>query len=76
MADPQLYRSQEEVERWKERDPIPGFIGQLRDQGLLSDTDLSEIERAVAAEISAAVEFAEASPWESVEDLAKYVTAR
>jgi pyruvate dehydrogenase E1 component alpha subunit len=76
MADPQLYRSQEEVERWKERDPIPGFIGRLRHGGMLSDADLAAIESSVTAEVSAAVEFAEASPWEPIEDLAKYVTAR
>jgi pyruvate dehydrogenase E1 component alpha subunit len=76
MADPQLYRSQEEVEHWKAHDPITGFIGRLRDRGLLSDADLAAIESSVDAEISAAVEFAEAGPWEPVEDLAKFVTAR
>jgi TPP-dependent pyruvate/acetoin dehydrogenase alpha subunit len=43
---------------------------------MLSDADLAAIESSVTAEVSAAVEFAEASPWEPIEDLAKYVTAR
>jgi pyruvate dehydrogenase E1 component alpha subunit len=76
MADPQFYRSQQEVEQWKARDPIAGFIGRLRDWKLLADTDLAEMESSIAAEINRAVDYAEASPCEAVEDLTKYVTAR
>jgi pyruvate dehydrogenase E1 component alpha subunit len=76
LADPQLYRSQEEVDRWKERDPIAGLVERLRDRGLLSEDDLAAIESSVALEISAAVAYAEAGPWEPVEDLTKFVTAR
>ncbi len=74
MADPDLYRTREEVERWKERDPIALFEASLRAQGLLADDDLAGIEAAVAAEIDAAVAVAEAGPWEPVEDLLADVT--
>ncbi|HZT07521.1 MAG TPA: pyruvate dehydrogenase (acetyl-transferring) E1 component subunit alpha [Chloroflexota bacterium] len=76
MADPQLYRSQDEVERWKARDPIPAFQRLLQQEHLISDQDLARIETSVDAEIEAAVAFAEASPWEPVEDVAKFVTSR
>jgi TPP-dependent pyruvate/acetoin dehydrogenase alpha subunit len=69
MYDPELYRSKEEVAEWKRRDPIALFGRRLRDDGSLSDAVLAEIERDVAAEVEAAVEFAEAAPTEPVEDL-------
>jgi pyruvate dehydrogenase E1 component alpha subunit len=73
MADPDLYRSKDEIEVWKRRDPIPAFIARLRAWHLLDDGDLEALERVVAAEIDEAVAFAEAGPWEPVEDLTKDV---
>jgi pyruvate dehydrogenase E1 component alpha subunit len=75
MADPELYRPKDEVARWREHDPIAGFIRRGRDAGTLSDADLQVIEGAVATEIAAAVAFAEAGPWEPLEDLASFVTS-
>jgi pyruvate dehydrogenase E1 component alpha subunit len=76
MADPELYRAKEEVERWKERDPIARFADRLRAAGLLTDASLEELETGVAAEIEAAVDTAEAGPWEPVENLLRDVTTR
>jgi pyruvate dehydrogenase E1 component alpha subunit len=73
MADPDLYRSKEEIEEWKKRDPIVLFQSQLREWGLLTESDLADIEAEVAAEIEAATQFADASPPEPVEDLLKDV---
>jgi pyruvate dehydrogenase E1 component alpha subunit len=73
MADPDLYRTKEEIERWKKRDPIPAFEAHLRDAGLLSDSDVAEIETQVDTELKQAISFAEAGPWESIEDLTKNV---
>lgn len=71
--DTELYRTKAEVEEWKKRDPIVTFTQYLRDQGLLGQEDLDEIEREVSIEIEAAVEFAEAGTWEPVEDLTRFV---
>lgn len=76
MSDPDLYRTKEEIETWKKRDPITLFENKLKKQGLLSDSDLAEIESEVDAEIEEAVRFAEASPQEPVEDLLKDVEGR
>jgi pyruvate dehydrogenase E1 component alpha subunit len=73
MADPELYRTKEEVERWKERDPIATLAARLREQGLLTDAELAAAAAAAEAEITEAVAFAEAGPWEPVEDLTKDV---
>ncbi|HYQ82077.1 MAG TPA: pyruvate dehydrogenase (acetyl-transferring) E1 component subunit alpha [Anaeromyxobacteraceae bacterium] len=73
--DPELYRAKEEVERWKERDPIPALQRAMSEAGLLRPEDLPAIEAAAAAEIDEAVAYAEASPWEPVEDLLRDVVA-
>jgi pyruvate dehydrogenase E1 component alpha subunit len=73
MYDAELYRSKEEVERWKKRDPIATFVARLLERGLLSEQDLADLETAVAAEVAEAVAFAEAGPSEPVEDLLKDV---
>lgn len=69
MADPDLYRTKEEIERWKERDPLVLFEARLREAKLLGDDDLAALEVEIAAELEDAVAVAEAGPWEPVEDL-------
>jgi pyruvate dehydrogenase E1 component alpha subunit len=73
MYDPQLYRSKEEVEVWKQRDPIPGLERRLIEAGLLADADRARIEREIAAEIDDAVAFAESGSLEPVEELERFV---
>jgi pyruvate dehydrogenase E1 component alpha subunit len=74
MYDPELYRKKDEVEQWKQRDPIVTYEARLRQWGLLTDAEKATIEAAVDAEIAEAVAFAEAGPWEPVEDLTKDVS--
>jgi pyruvate dehydrogenase E1 component alpha subunit len=76
MYDAELYRSKEEVERWKTRDPIPAFASRLRRWGLIDDEGLAKLESEVTACVAEAVAFAEAGPWEPVEDLTKDVYTR
>lgn len=76
MSDPDLYRTKEEVETWKKRDPIILFENKLKEQRLLSDSDIAGIESEVSLEIEDAVRFAETSPREPVEDLLKDVERR
>jgi pyruvate dehydrogenase E1 component alpha subunit len=75
MFDPELYRSKEEVDEWRRRDPIPLLADRLRSEGALDDAALEVLEREVAAEIEAAVAFAESSDWEPVESLTRHVTS-
>jgi pyruvate dehydrogenase E1 component alpha subunit len=75
MYDPERYRSKDEVEAWRTRDPVGLFTGRLRADGLLTDDDLAAIEDEVAAEIDAAVEAARAGTLEPVEDLTRFVTS-
>ena len=75
MADPDLYRTKEEIEEWKKRDPILLFESRLRNWGMLTEADLARIEQEVGAEMDSAVQFAEMSLFEPVEELLKDVCA-
>jgi pyruvate dehydrogenase E1 component alpha subunit/2-oxoisovalerate dehydrogenase E1 component len=73
MFDTELYRTKEEVEEWKQRDPIEQLAGRLREAGLFDDQERAALETEVAAEVAAAVAFAEAGTWEPVADLTRFV---
>lgn len=61
--DDRSYRSRDEVEAWKQRDPISRFGAYLRERGLLDDDALDEIERRVRQEVDEAQAFAQAAPY-------------
>jgi pyruvate dehydrogenase E1 component alpha subunit len=73
MFDAELYRDRAEVEMWKQRCPILTLTQRLAAQGSLDDADLEALEQHVAAEVEAAVAFAEAGTWEPVADLTRFV---
>ncbi len=73
MFDAELYRSKDEVAKWKTRDPIPMFFDQMKTANVLSDADYESIELEVAKEVDESVAFAEAGTWESVSDLTRFV---
>jgi pyruvate dehydrogenase E1 component alpha subunit len=64
MSDPihGHYRTKDEVEDQKKRDPITLFGTVLKEAGILADTDIEEIEKRVKATVDEAVRFAEESP--------------
>jgi pyruvate dehydrogenase E1 component alpha subunit len=75
MYDPQLYRTKEEVESWKARDPIELFAARLVAAGALDAAARAAMEAEVAAELAAAVAFAETGSWEPVEELTRFVVS-
>jgi len=70
MSDPGLYRTKDEVEEWKRRDPLNRCRQRLLDVGMI-DADLTALEDDVKAEIEDAVKFAEESP--AADEYKKYV---
>ena len=58
----ELYRTKEEVEIWKKRDPLVLFQQKLLDSGQSSQDEITRMERKIEKEIDEAVKFAEASP--------------
>jgi TPP-dependent pyruvate/acetoin dehydrogenase alpha subunit len=61
-SDRNRYRSREEIESWKTRDPIAGFEAELIAFGLASADEIAAIDAETRAEMAAAIEFAMASP--------------
>jgi TPP-dependent pyruvate/acetoin dehydrogenase alpha subunit len=73
--EPSNYRTKEEVEQWKKKDPLVQFRRQLTEKFGASLEDLSTIERRVKDEIEAAVKFAETSPDPEPLDYKAYIYA-
>ena len=73
MFDPELYRDKAEVEEWRKRDPIRLFADQCLRDGTLTADDVASIEAAADQEVDAAVAFADAGTWESIDDLERDV---
>jgi len=63
MSDPQKYRSKEEVEEYKQRDPIEQVLYTIRENELLSEVEIEAINKKVKSKVDDAVKFAEESPW-------------
>jgi 2-oxoisovalerate dehydrogenase E1 component len=75
MFDTQKYRDKSEVAQWREKGPIVRFQKWVLDSHVVHDSDITAMEERIAAEIEAAVQFAEASPLEPLDDLLKHVYA-
>ena len=73
MFDPELYRAKAEVEQWKQRCPVAAYTQKLKTAGDIDDAGLAAMEASVAAEIAAAVAYAEAGSWEPVASLTRGV---
>lgn len=67
VGDPQPYRTKEEVEEWKQRDPILLFRQRVFGEGKISAAELDAIDAAIKKEMEAAVEFGRTSPEPEVE---------
>ena len=67
VGDPQTYRSKDEVEQWKKRDPIAMFRKRVVEEGKITAVELDAIDAAIAKEMEQAVEFARQSPEPDIE---------
>ncbi len=72
-SDKQVYRTKEEVQEWKEHDPIPNFQAWLINQGYLTQAEADQIAAQVEADIADSIAFAEASEEPKVENLLRDV---
>jgi pyruvate dehydrogenase E1 component alpha subunit len=73
MFDTQAYRTRDEIESWKERDPIERLRAWMADSHQLTVDEAASIEAGIAAEIEAAVAFAEDGTLESINELERFV---
>ncbi len=68
-ADPEVYRTKEEVQQWRERDPIIVYATLLREAGHLDRQGFEQAERAAIDLVDEAVKFADHSPAPALESL-------
>jgi len=73
MSDPQKYRTKEEVEEYKDRDPVETSKARLLEYFKVSEEEIETINERVRAEVEECVKFAEESPWPSDDELLKDV---
>jgi pyruvate dehydrogenase E1 component alpha subunit len=69
MADPEEYRTKDEVEEWRRRDPIASFSKRLVEDGVLSDKDIEAIDAEAMSTVDGAVQFADNSPFPDLDSL-------
>jgi pyruvate dehydrogenase E1 component alpha subunit len=74
-ADPGNYRTREELEEWRQRDPIGIVEAYLLKEKALSEEDISRIHSEVQDEVARSLEFAEQSPWPGEEELYQHIYA-
>jgi len=75
MSDPLhgVYRTKEEVEEQKKRDPISQLVVKLKEEGALDDAALDALDAEVRAVVEAAVQFADQSPDPDLSELTSHV---
>jgi pyruvate dehydrogenase E1 component alpha subunit len=63
VSDPQKYRSKEEVDEYKDQDPINKVRNTILANGFGTEADLKAIDDRIDAIVQESVKFAEESPW-------------
>ncbi|HSH01356.1 MAG TPA: pyruvate dehydrogenase (acetyl-transferring) E1 component subunit alpha [Anaerolineae bacterium] len=75
MGDPLRYRTKEEVEERRKRDPLTFLVGHLQENDMATEEELDEIDEAMSAKLEEAVEFAESSPFPTMDSLYDHIYA-
>lgn len=75
MSDPALYRTKEELQEYKDKDPIARFKLYLLEKNLMTEDEDQEMIKRVKREVDEAVEFARESPEPGIEALMKDIYA-
>ncbi len=72
-SDRNRYRSREEIEAWKARDPIARFETEIVTLGLITAHQAAEVASEVEKEMAGAVAAASAAPWPSTDEVTRDV---
>jgi pyruvate dehydrogenase E1 component alpha subunit len=73
MSDPAKYRTKEELEEYKAKDPIEQVLAVLKQNKWIDEKGIEEAEEKVKQVVEESVEFAENSPFPDAEELYKDV---
>ncbi|MFN3382470.1 MAG: pyruvate dehydrogenase (acetyl-transferring) E1 component subunit alpha [Runella zeae] len=69
MSDPQKYRTKEEVEEYKRRDPIETIKEKILANGIATEEEIAAIDAKVKQQVEESVKFAEESPWPDASEI-------
>jgi pyruvate dehydrogenase E1 component alpha subunit len=72
-ADPEVYRTKEEVEEWRAKDPIETFARRAVREGALSEDDVARIRQEAEEKVAEAVGFADQSPEPPLDSLYEHL---
>jgi TPP-dependent pyruvate/acetoin dehydrogenase alpha subunit len=73
MADPEEYRSKEQVAEWRKRDPITTYADRLYEEEFLEEGEADKLDEAAVKRIDEAVTFADRSDFPPPESLYDHV---
>lgn len=73
ISDPQKYRTKEEVEEYKAKDPISMVLKTIKDNKFATDEEIKAIDDRINAVVEESVKFAEESPWPDDSEVLKDV---
>ncbi len=73
MSDPQKYRSKDEVEEYKQRDPIEVTRKKILDKKYATEAELEAIDQKIVAQVEESVKFAEESKYPDASEALKHV---
>jgi pyruvate dehydrogenase E1 component alpha subunit len=76
MSDPAKYRTKEELEEYKEKDPINQVLNTIMANNFATEADIEAINEKVRLEVEEAVQFAEESPYPDASELFKDIYAQ
>ncbi len=71
MSDPAKYRTKEEVEEYKQRDPVDYVRDVLVESFGVTEEEIETVNSRVKLEVDESVKFAEDSPWPDADELLK-----
>jgi pyruvate dehydrogenase E1 component alpha subunit len=75
ISDPQKYRSKDEVEEYKDKDPIQKILKTIKDNKYATEEELNSINERIDKIVAESVKFAEESPWPDDDEVLKDVYA-
>jgi pyruvate dehydrogenase E1 component alpha subunit len=73
ISDPQKYRTKEELEEYKAKDPLGIILNTIKENKIAADEEITAIDERVTKAVEESVRFAEESPWPADDEVLKDV---
>ncbi|MBD0332667.1 MAG: pyruvate dehydrogenase (acetyl-transferring) E1 component subunit alpha, partial [Chitinophagaceae bacterium] len=73
ISDPAKYRTKEELEEYRSKDPINMLLNNIRTYDIISEEEINQINERVDKAVAEAVKFAEESPFPNDDEVLKDV---